>query len=150
MENIEVGSFADSPLKPLRNRLSLLKALGLPLRIEDEDATVVKNKKTWICFAIFFSIWAVSSALGMIAFSVMSYHSNEIWNIQETLYNKNGISKWAATVEWIFYSIIMCQQYIYLLFYHRLGAKFEKFIKDYQCFSMKLGHGEVRTFWVMY
>ena len=52
MENVEVGSFAESPLKPLRNRLCLLKALGLPLRIEDEEGTVVKNKRTWIFFAI--------------------------------------------------------------------------------------------------
>ena len=143
MENVEVGSFAESPLKPLRNRLSLLKALGLPLRIEDEEATVVKSKRTCIFFAFFLLFWAVAEFPAPIAINIILYNSNETWNIQKSLYQKNGLSKWALNGESIFYSIFIFLPFIYLPFYRGLGPKFEKFIKDYQSISMKLGHGEV-------
>ena len=142
MENVEVGSFAESPLKPLRNRLCLLKALGLPLRIEDEEGTVVKNKRTWILFTIFLLFLAASQAQGGISFALISYNSNKTWTIPETLYQKNGLSKWTFNGEMMFLAVFIFLQFIYLPSYRRLGPKFEKFIKDYQSTSMKLGYGE--------
>ena len=144
VENLEVGSFAESPLKPIRNRLCLLKALGLPIRVEDEEATVVNNKSIWRFFAILLLIFAASHAPWAISFNLL-YHlnSNETWTIQEhTLYQKNGMSRWTLNGKLMFYSFFTLMQFIFLPFYHRLGPKFEKFIKDYQSISMKLGYGE--------
>ena len=140
MENVEVGSFAESPLKPLRNRLCLLKALGLPLRIEDEEGTVVKNKRTWIFFAILLLLWAVSNARAPIAQAHAKYNSNI--TLYQTLYQKNGLSKWAFHGQILSMCVCTFLPFIFLHFYRGLGPKLEKFIKDYQSTSKKLGYGE--------
>ena len=140
VENVEVGSFAESPLKPLRNRLCLLKALGLPLRIEDEEATVVKTKKTCMFFAILLLFFAVSQAPAPIAQALAKYNSNKTFD--QTLYQKNGLSKWAYHGEIMFYCLCTFRQFIFLPFYHRLAPKFEKFTKHYLSTSKKLGYGE--------
>ena len=137
--NMEEGMFPwpESPLKPLRNRLCLIKALGLPLSIEDEEGTMVTNKGIWGCIAILLAP-ILSYAIGRIGFSTQS--PRELKNLDKWMYDK-GIRKWDLNCSMIYYTILGFLPFIYIYMYHGLGPEFTKFIQTYQSTLIRLKHG---------
>ena len=136
--NMEEGALPVSPLKPLKNRLCLIKALGLPLRIEDEEGTIVTNKKTCGCIAILL-LPIMSYSIGFIGFATQTeLKTKKI----EDLFHDKGIRKWDINCSMIYYSILGFLPFIYLYLYHGLGPKFTKFIQSYQSTYISLEHGE--------
>ena len=139
VENVEEGAYPESPLKPLKNRLCLIKALGLPLRIEDEEGTIVTNKRAWACFAVSLLSF-LYFIIGWIGRTVMS--PPEMRNKAELHMDEKGIRKWDLNCSYIFYSLFGLLPFVYLYFYRGLGHKFEKFIETYQCTFINLKQGE--------
>ena len=135
--NIEEGAFPESPLKPLKNRLCLIKALGLPLKIED---TVVANKRPWTCFAILVLPFLLF-IMGWIGSYILT--PRKATNVEMWLQEK-GFRKWDIKSTDIIYFIFGLLPFFYLYFYHGLGPKFNKFVKDYQSTFVKLNHGKER------
>ena len=139
--NMEGGAFPESPLKPLRNRLCLIKALGLPLRIEDQEGTIVTNKSIWARIAILLLPF-VFYAFGWFGSAFVLY-SGEMRNLDMDMWIHNkGFRKWDITSTMMFSCIFMLLPFIYLYFYRGLGSKFEKFIQTYQRIVMNLNHGK--------
>ena len=138
--NVEEGAFQESPLKPLQNRLCLIKALGLPLKIKDTEGTVVANKRPWTCFAILILPFLVfvSGWIGSFFVSPREATNVEIW-LQE-----KGFHKWDIQSTYMIYLIFGLMPFFYIYFYRGLGLKFNKFIKTFESTYMKLNNGENR------
>ena len=139
---MEEGALPESPLKPLKNSLCLIKALGLPLRIEGEDGTIVRNKSSWAFIAILFLPLLMSLA-GWIG---NAFLSTELLEKREEsivkLSRDKGFQKWDNTSTVLFVLAFAMLPFVYFYSYHGLGLKFEKFIQHYQRTSLKLNIGK--------
>ena len=143
---MEEGALPESPLKPLKNSLCLIKALGLPLRIEGEDGTIVRNKSSWAFIAILF-LPLLMSMCGWVGNAFLSKQLLEKRgeNIDKWTHDK-GFQKWDNTSTFLFVLALALLPFVYFYCYRGLGPKFEKFIQHYQrtFLNLKIGKHEVK------
>ena len=143
---MEEGALPESPLKPLKNSLCLIRALGLPLRIEGEDGTIVRNKSSWAFTAILFLPLLITLA----GWIVNAFLSKELLEKREEDIAKwvhdKGFQKWDNTSTVLFVLAFALLPFVYFYCYRGLGPKFEKFIQHYQrtFLNLKIGKEEVK------
>ena len=138
--SIEVGfTLPISPLKPLRNRLCLLKALGLPIRIEDEYGTNISNKCAFV-FVAYLPLATLIFVQVVLALTSGTNINNE--GLQELL-KEDGFKKWDLYT--IQFHTVVCAiiPLFYLPSYKRVGVQLNQFIQLYQSTLHHLETGNI-------
>ena len=128
--SVEKGSkLPISPLKPFTNRLWLLKALGLPIQIEDEDGTKISNKcAAFILVAYLPLTMAVSAQM----FLALTYGTNITYENLQKYWRAEGFKKWDLYSIQLNIMVPAIFPLFYLCSYKRVGVKFNQFIQLYQ------------------
>ena len=118
-----------SPMKPFRNRLCLLKALGLPIRIEDEDGTRIANK----CKAFFLVAYLpLTVVISVQVFLARTYGTNVNKENLQNYLKEEGFKKWDFYSIQLTIMVAAIFPLFYLCSYKRVGVKLNQFIQLYQ------------------
>ena len=127
--SVEEGSrFPISPLKPLRHRLWLIKALGLPIHIEDEDGTKISNK------CAFFLVAYLPMAIGVSVHVVLTltFGTHIPYEELQKILKSEGFKKWDIYSVQLNMMVCAIIPLFYLRPYKKVGVKLNQFIQLYR------------------
>ena len=118
-----------SPLRPLKNNLCLLRALGLPLRMGGEDGSYLTDK---MAFAV---ILLLPIALDLAFFGgkgwVLLQGLPDINQILD-LFKRKGLKNWDIFSQFLLLPFNIIVTFLYMHFYNGMGPKLTRFISTYK------------------
>ena len=130
-------SLHSSPLEPLKNRLTILKLVGWPLKIVNKEGTEVRRRKLWV-FVIIWTIWMFGFAVtasSLVHFSGFSYNDTIV------ILRKEHIKSWDEKSLWILSVPNYVRPWGILYFYRDIDSKMTAFLRDFVLLGVQLPKG---------
>ena len=132
-------SLHSSPLEPLKNSLTVLKLIGWPLKIVNNEATEVRRRN--VCaFVIMWTIWMI--AFAGINFSLV-HLSGFSFNETEDILRKENIRSWDQKSLWILYVPNWVRPWVMLYFYKDIDSKMTTLLRDFVRLGDHLPKGNI-------
>ena len=120
-------SLHSSPLEPLKNSLSVLKLIGWPLKIVNNEGTEVRGRKFYT-LVIIWTIWML--AFAGIQFSLV-HLSGFSTNETEVILRKEHIRSWDQKSLWILYAPNWVRPWAILYLYKDMDSKMTTLLRDF-------------------
>ena len=131
-----------SPLEPLKDNFTVLKSVGWPLKIVNNEGTEVRGRRFW-ALVIIWTIWMF--AFVGIEFSLFRFSSfsdfNSLLNKTEVILREENIRSWDQKSLWILYAPNWVRPWAILYFYKGLDIKMTALLQDFVRLGYQLPRG---------
>ena len=131
-----------SPLTPMKNSLTILKFIGWPLKIVNNEGTEVRRRKFWV-FVIIWTIWM----FGFAGIEGSLAHFSGVFNETKVILRKENIKSWDEKSLWILYVPNWVRPWAILHIYRDIDSKMSALLRDFVLLGVQLPKGNaVRSF----
>ena len=134
-----------SPLEPLKDNFTVLKSVGWPLKIVNNEGTEVRGRRFW-ALVIIWTIWMfafVGIEFSLIHFSSYSnlsdFHS--FFNKTEVILREENIRSWDQKSLWILYAPNWVRPWAILYIYKGLDIQMTAWLQDFVRLGYQLPRG---------